>query len=161
MTLIYRRAVPSDVAACIELRGKTRENAVSVERLNQLGVTHASWSAGVANGDLQGYVCCDKGQIVGYVFADKPTGEVVVLALLPEWEGRGIGKSLLQMIVADLAKLGFRRLFLGCSSDPTVRSYGFYRYLGWKSTGTFDAHHDEVLELLLGAPSTESELIID
>jgi L-amino acid N-acyltransferase YncA len=76
-----------------------------------------------------------------------------VLALLPEWEGRGIGKSLLQMMVADLAKLGFRRLFLGCSSDPTVRSYGFYRYLGWKSTGTFDANHDEVLELLLGAPS--------
>ena len=130
MTLIYRRAVPSDVAACIELRGKTRENAVSVERLNQLGVTHASWSAGVANGDLQGYVCCDKDQIVGYVFADMPTGEVVVLALLPEWEGRGIGKCLLQMIV-------------------------------WKSTGTFDANHDEVLELLLEASSTECELITD
>jgi hypothetical protein len=43
----------------------------------------------------------------------------------------------------------------------TMRSYGFYRYLGWKSTGTFDANHDEVLELLLGAPSTESELFID
>lgn len=149
MTLTYRGAVPSDIAACIELRGKTRENAVSVERLKQLGVTQASWSADVANGDLPGYVCLDQGQIVGYCFADKRSGEIVVLALLPPWEGRGIGKSLLELSVTDLAKLGFQRLFLGCSSDPKVRSYGFYRHLGWKSTDTFDANHDEVLELLL------------
>jgi L-amino acid N-acyltransferase YncA len=149
MPLTYRRAAPSDIAACIELRGKTRENAVSVERLRTLGVTHASWSAEVASGDLPGYVCEDEGRIVGYVFADKQSGEIVVLALLPEWEARGIGKKLLGMIVADFAQLGFQRLFLGCSSDPKVRSYGFYRHLGWKSTGTFDANNDEVLELFL------------
>lgn len=156
MTLTYRRAVPSDIATCIELRGKTRENAVSVERLKQLGVTQTSWSAGVANGDLPGYVCLDNGRIVGYVFADKRTGEVVVLALLPEWEGKGIGKRVLDMIVADFTRLGFQRLFLGCSSDPQVRSYGFYRHLGWKSTGTVDANNDEVLELLLVVPASES-----
>jgi pimeloyl-ACP methyl ester carboxylesterase/ribosomal protein S18 acetylase RimI-like enzyme len=148
--LTYRPALPSDIAACIELRGKTRENAVSVERLKKLGVTHDSWSAEVASGDLPGYVCIDEGRIVGYVFADKSSGEIVVLALLPGWEARGIGKRLLDMIVADLAKLGFRRLFLGCSADPKVRSYGFYRHLGWKSTGAFDANGDEVLELFIG-----------
>ena len=151
MTVTYRRAVPSDIAACIELRGKTRENAVSVERLRQLGVTQESWSAEVASDDLPGYVCLEHGRIVGYVFADKQTGEVVVLALLPDWEGRGIGKKLLGMTVADLAKLGLQRLFLGCSCDPKVRSYGFYRHLGWKSTGTFDSNNDEVLELILSA----------
>lgn len=149
MTLTYRAAVPSDVAACIELRGRTRENAVSVERLKQLGVTQDSWSADVANGDLPGHVCVDDSRIVGYVFADKHTGEVIVLALLPEWEAKGIGRHLLELMITDLAKLGFRRLFLGCASDPNVRSHGFYRHLGWKSTGTFDANDDEVLELLL------------
>jgi ribosomal protein S18 acetylase RimI-like enzyme len=149
MTLTYRRALPSDIASCIELRGKTRENAVSVERLKQLGVTHSSWSADVANGDLPGYVCLEHEQIVGYCFGDKRTGEIVVLALLPKWEGQGIGRTLLGMMVTDLGKSGFRRLFLGCSSDPRVRSYGFYRHLGWRSTGTFDANHDEVLELVL------------
>ena len=149
MTLIYRSAFPSDIAACIELRGKTRENAVSVERLKELGVTHSSWSADVANGDLPGYVCLEHDQIVGYSFADKRTGEIVVLALLPDWQAKGIGRNLLEMIVTDLAKLGFQRLFLGCSSDPKVRSYGFYRHLGWKTTGTLDANQDEVLELLL------------
>jgi GNAT superfamily N-acetyltransferase len=147
--MTYRRAVPSDIAACIDLRGKTRENAVSVERLGQLGITEESWSADVANGDLPGYVYIEQDRIVGYCFADRNTGEVVVLALLPAWEGRGIGKKLLAMVVTDLANLGFRRLFLGCSSDPKVRSYGFYRHLGWKSTGSFDANDDEVLELFL------------
>ncbi len=147
--MTYRQAVPSDIAACIDLRGKTRENAVSVERLGQLGITEASWSADVANGDLPGYVCIEQDRIVGYCFADRNTGEVVVLALLPAWEGRGIGKKLLAMVVTDLANLGFRRLFLGCSSDPKVRSYGFYRHLGWKSTRSFDSNDDEVLELFL------------
>jgi ribosomal protein S18 acetylase RimI-like enzyme len=149
MTLTYRPALSSDIAQCIELRGKTRENAVSVERLKQLGVTLSSWSADVASGDLPGYVCLEHDQIVGYCFADKRTGEIVVLALLPECEGKGIGRTLLAIMVMDLSKLGFRRLFLGCSSDPNVRSFGFYRHLGWRSTGTFDANHDEVLELLL------------
>ena len=120
-----------------------------MERLKQLGVTHSSWSADVASGNLPGYVCLEHDQIVGYCFADKRTGEIVVLALLPKWEGEGIGRSLLAMMVAELARLGFRRLFLGCSSDPKVRSYGFYRHLGWRSTGAFDVNHDEVLELLL------------
>ena len=95
------------------------------------------------------YVCIEQERTVGYCCADRNTGEVVVLALLPAWEGRGIGKKLLAMVVTDLANLGFRRLFLGCSSDPKVRSYGFYRHLGWKSTGSFDANDDEVLELFL------------
>lgn len=73
---------------------------------------------------------------------------------MPVWEGKGIGKNLMALIVADFAKLGFQRLFLASSPDPKVRSYGFYRHLGWKSTSTFDANQDEVLELLLGVPAT-------
>jgi N-acetylglutamate synthase-like GNAT family acetyltransferase len=146
MTHTYRRATPHDIAECIELRGKTRENAISVERLRELGITHESWRRDVADGLLPCYLCLDEGKLVGYCFGNKSTGEIVVLALLPDWEGRGIGKCLLNMIVQDFVQLGFQRLFLGCASNPKVRSYGFYRYLGWTSTGTFDAANDEVLE---------------
>ena len=75
-----------------------------------------------------------------------------MLALLPQYENRGIGKTLLDLMVRDFERLGFKRLFLGCSADPATRSYGFYRHLGWRSTGTFDAFNDEVLEYYLAEP---------
>ena len=46
-----------------------------------------------------------------------------------------------------LRRSGGARLFVGCSADPNVRSYGFYRRLGWRSTGQIDKLGDEVLEL--------------
>ncbi|CAN7307089.1 N-acetyltransferase family protein [Bosea sp. LjRoot237] len=149
MTIAYRRAVPEDTPACVILRGRTRENAFSVERLAAAGVTLEGWRAAIADGSLPGHVATFGDEIVGYCFGERETGEIVVLALLPDYEGQGIGKSLLDLVVDELRALGFTRLFLGCSSDPTVRSYGFYRHLGWTSTGTFDDRDDEILEYRL------------
>lgn len=147
--LHYRPGVPSDTAGCIELRGKTRENAITAGRLASYGITVESWSQSVAEAHVIGFVCMDGSRIVGYCYGDRHTGEIQVLALLPDYEGRGIGKTLLSHVVESLRTSGFRRLFLGCSKNPDHRSYGFYRHLGWRSTGTFDSHSDEVLELLL------------
>ncbi|WID97631.1 GNAT family N-acetyltransferase [Bosea vestrisii] len=149
MTIAYRRAVPEDTPACVVLRGKTRENAFSLERLAEAGVTPEGWRSAIADGSLPGHVATDGGEIIGYCFGERETGEIVVLALLPEHEGQGIGKTLLNLVVDELRALGFARLFLSCSSDPAVRSYGFYRHLGWSSTGTFDHRDDEILEYRL------------
>jgi GNAT superfamily N-acetyltransferase len=143
----YRPALPSDAKECIELRGKTRENAVSSVHLASLGITIESWGKSIQESRVSGHVSVDGGRIIGYCFGDKRTGEVLVLALLPEYEGRGIGRALLARVVADLRSIGFQRLFLGCSKDSAHRSYGFYRHLGWRPTGAFDAHADEILEL--------------
>lgn len=142
----YRPAQPADVADCIVIRGQTRENAVSVARLAALGITYDSWSESVRSGALPGLVCCDGARIIGYCFGDRATGEVVVLALLPDFENRGIGRQLLNRVVAELIRAGHTRLFLGCSADSASRSYGFYRHLGWRSTGQVDHHGDELLE---------------
>ena len=77
-----------------------------------------------------------------------------MLALLPAFESQGIGKALLNQVIETLSGIGFTRLFLGCSSDPATRSYGFYRHLGWRSTGVFDARGDEVLEYFVDATPT-------
>ena len=106
-----------------------------------------SWGNETRTGKLIGHVCLDEGRIVGYGFGQTETGEVVVLALLPEYESKGIGKELLSRVVQDLRACGHQRLFLGCSRDPASRSYGFYRRLGWRSIGTYDSNGDEVLEL--------------
>ena len=146
--LHYRPAIPADAPECVTLRAQTRENAVSSARLASLGITTDSWAQDIASGRLPGHVCIDDGKLVGYCFGDSRTGEVVVLALRPSHEFRGIGRALLQRVVHDLRSLGHKRLFLGCSRDPAHRSYGFYRHLGWRSTGSFDANDDEILELI-------------
>nr|WP_244300690.1 GNAT family N-acetyltransferase [Achromobacter aegrifaciens] len=87
------------------------------------------------------------GRVTGYCFGDRETGEIVVLALLPESENQGAGKTLLQLVVRHLASLGHERLFLACASDPAVRSHGFYRHLGWTPTGERDEAGDDILEL--------------
>jgi ribosomal protein S18 acetylase RimI-like enzyme len=79
----------------------------------------------------------------------RETGEIQVVAILPAFEKRGIGRELLDRTSKELAKLGHARLFLGCSPDPASRSYGFYRRLGWRSTGTFDQYGDEILEIFV------------
>jgi GNAT superfamily N-acetyltransferase len=147
LTAQVRPAVPQDIAACVTLRGKTRENAVSVQRLAELGITTVSWAAQVQDIELVGFVAEDAHALVGYCFGNTRTGEVVVLALLPSHEALGLGKRLLSLTTQQLAQAGHTQLFLGCSSDPHTRSHGFYRHLGWVSTGTQDRAGDEVLVL--------------
>lgn len=149
MNVVFRKAKPEDAPDCISLRGKTRENAFSVEQLAALGITPDTWRATIDDGSVPGYVATIDNELVGYCFGDRQTGEIVVLALLPAHEGNGLGKALLDLTVDHFRNLGFERLFLGCSTDPNARSYGFYRHLGWRSTGTFDDAGDEVLEYLL------------
>lgn len=144
----YRAATPEDAADCIVIRGKTRQNAVSAQRLASLGITAESWGDDIRKGQLPGHICVFDGATVGYCFGDTRTGEVVVLALLPAFEGLGIGKKLLSLVVSDLQAQGHTRLFLGCAKDNSTRSHGFYRHLGWRATGLVDGNDDDVLELV-------------
>ncbi|MDN2712669.1 GNAT family N-acetyltransferase [Janthinobacterium sp. SUN118] len=150
-SITFHAANADDAAAFIELRGKTRQNAVSQERLAEVGITADSWAEMMRSGNLPGHVCHRDGQLAGYCFGDRDTGEIVVLALLPDCEGLGIGKTLLARVMAELRAQGHARLFLGCSNDPSSRSYGFYRYLGWKATGETDKYGDDVLEFRFAA----------
>ncbi len=144
--ILYRTAQPNDISACTIIRGQTRENAISEVRLNELGITQESWARSVQTGELPGVVAEADGQIIGYCFGDAKSGEIVVLAMLPKFEERGIGKELLRRVIEILRGIGHRRLFLGCSSNPAMRSHGFYRHLGWTSTRQTDKYGDEILE---------------
>ena len=142
----YRPALPEDAAECVVVRGRTRQNAASEEWLRSIGITSKSWGENIRSGALPGDVCVVDGEIVGFCFGVRETGEKQVLAVLPDFENCGVGRELLDRTSKELAKLGHARLFLGCSPDPASRSYGFYRHLGWRSTGTFDKYGDEILE---------------
>ena len=71
-----------------------------------------------------------------------------MLAVLPEYEGRGIGAGLLARAVDWLRERGWRRLWLATNPDPNGRAHGFYRAQGWRPTGERQARAgDEILVL--------------
>lgn len=146
MPLAYRAAIPPDSPHCVELRGQTRQNAFSAEALAALGITAKTWAQGIESGANPGYVCLDGDRMVGMCFAERDSGEVLVVAVLPQYEGNGIGKELLERTLETLKRLGHVRSFLGCNPSPESRSHGFYRKLGWTSTGQRDSLGDEILE---------------
>ena len=141
-----RRAVPADAPTCVAIRGQTRDNAIKPAQLAALGITADTWAAAMHSGALAGHVAEQHGRVLGHCFGAVATGEVLVLAVLPEADGRGLGRQLLALVSADLLALGHTRLFLSASIDPAMRSHGFYRHLGWRPAGVVDSHGDETLE---------------
>jgi GNAT superfamily N-acetyltransferase len=137
----------SDIEELFDVRAATRENALSPQQLEQMGITAASIREDLAAGTLQGWVCLHDSRIVGFCMGDSTRGEVGVLAVLPQYERRGIGTALLSRVVDWLRTFDPPRIWLGAPSNPQTRAYGFYRTLGWAPTGETDAHGDEVLVL--------------
>ncbi len=93
----YRKIESNDVPDLIALRGKTRENAISAEQLAALGITPAR-VIDYLRTTHQGWLCAVEGTIVGFAIGDGSTGELWVIAVLPDFEGRGIGSRLLSLV---------------------------------------------------------------
>jgi ribosomal protein S18 acetylase RimI-like enzyme len=104
-SITFHAAKADDTPAFIDLRGKTRQMP-SPRSAAEVGITADTWAQMMRSGNLPGYVCLRNGQMAGYCFGERGTGEIVVLALLPEAEGLGIGKTLLERVMADLRAQG-------------------------------------------------------
>ena len=154
--LTYRPMTAADLPAVFDLRLSTVENAVTLEKLAEdYGITPESLAVAMET-HVQGWLCEDGagedgsgedgGRAVGFAMGDRANGEVQVVAVLPGYEGRGIGKALLLEVQAWLFSEGQEEIWLGANPDPGVRASGFYRRLGWRRTGVMKGG-DEVLRL--------------
>ena len=146
-SLLFRETEPADLEGLFSVRARTKENAFSREQLAALGITPESTAKGLASGWLKSCVCSDAAQLVGFCSGDGRTGEILVLAVLPQYEHRGIGTGLLTRIVERLRSVGCKNIWLAASSDAKSRAYGFYRSRGWRPSGDRDERGDEILEL--------------
>ena len=134
-----------DIPDMYRVRSSTRQNAISKRQLVEWGFTPRSIADGLESGDLAGVVCECDGSVVGFCTGDAGTGEVIVLAVLPEHEGKGVGLSMLELVVQELSKREHERIWLACSPDPNSRSHGFYRRNGWIETGEKLENGDDIL----------------
>lgn len=146
MSLCFRETRCDDVNQLFYVRSKTRENPISKARLAELGITHASSVEGFESGDLYGWVCVNHEKVVGFCTGQISTGEVLVLAVLPAFEGQGVGKQLLSKVVDKLLQSGTTSVWLAADRNSAVRAHGFYRRLGWEPTGQVLENGDEILE---------------
>jgi ribosomal protein S18 acetylase RimI-like enzyme len=126
----FREITAADVPALFHVRPRTRENALSLEELQRLGITPQSVTESLGQ-STRGWVCDDSGQIVAFSMADRATGEFLVIAVLPEYEGKGVGGTLMSLAEEWLAASGCKRAWLSTDLDTTLRAYGFYRKRGW------------------------------
>lgn len=128
--ITYRELQPTDMAAIFEVRIKTWHNPHGAEELLRLGITPESVIA-MLHTSHRGWVAVDAGQVIGFVMGNQQTGEMWVIAVLPEYENRGVGRRLLTLVEDWLWSAGWKELWLTTDPDENFRAVGFYRRLGW------------------------------
>lgn len=133
-----RAAMPDDVETLFEIRCSVRQNYQSREELAELGVTPASVRAMIEGGDYVTTLAEIAGQPVGFCMAQCSEGYVFALFVRPGFEGRGIGRALMQDAEAGLLRAGITEAWLTTGGDPSLRALGFYHHLGWIEDGRFD-----------------------
>ncbi|MDF1862766.1 MAG: GNAT family N-acetyltransferase [Verrucomicrobiales bacterium] len=127
----YREITPEDVAAIFDVRIKTWHNPNGAEELERMGITYDSVRQMMMT-THRGWLGESGGAVVGFVMGNKQTGEMWVVAVLKEFENRGIGKSLMRLVEDWLVREGCGELFLTTDPDESFRAVGFYRHLGWE-----------------------------
>lgn len=131
MHTLFREITPRDVPALFDVRTSTHQNNMTLEELHSLGITVESVREKL-EGTYKGWSCEVDGQLVGFAMGDRATGELWVIAVLPEYIGKGIGSALLRAVEQWLAESGCDRLWLTTDVDPALKAYDFYRSHGWK-----------------------------
>lgn len=135
--MILREMEPKDVPGCFVVRTSVRENHLSREELRRLGITEESVTA-LLTTTHKGWVCEIDRQIVGFSMGNHHTGELWIIAVRPDYEGRGIGRRLIELTVHWLQARGCPGIWLWTSPDVSLRAYAFYLKSGWEDCGIQD-----------------------
>jgi GNAT superfamily N-acetyltransferase len=121
----FREITEADIPALFEVRVVTHENRLTREELTALGITEETVKEKM-RGSYKGWLCEDGSRVVGFAMGDKSSGELWVIAVLPEYVGKGIGSKLLRTVETWLSENGCKRLWLTTDIDPSLKAYSFY-----------------------------------
>ncbi|WP_199610990.1 GNAT family N-acetyltransferase [Flocculibacter collagenilyticus] len=122
--MIFRRAKLHDIAEMSAIRLAVKENVL----INHDRVTPQMYEDYLEKLGA-GWVCELEGKVVGFSYADKVESAIWALFVLPEYEGRGIGKQLINLAAEWLFQLGKEAINLW--TEPNTRADAFYKTQGW------------------------------
>lgn len=138
MEIHLRPGTPEDAGSLFDIRCSVVENHQSREELAQLGITVDSVEALIESGDYVVTIAEDHGRPVGFTMAQISEGYVFAAFVRPEYEGRGIGKRLMNAAEDGLRNAGVIDVWLTTGADLALRANGFYRHLGWREAGLLE-----------------------
>ena len=103
----------------------------------------ARWRA-LANGGHPWIVAEQDGQVAGYAYAGpyrpRPAYRFSVensVYILPAAQGRGLGRALMDRLIADCTAAGYRQMIAIIGDSANAASVGLHRALGFADVGTF------------------------
>lgn len=130
---IVRLASANDVSAIFAVRTSVRDNYLSYDDLYELGLTEGVLKDFIASSCV--WVAEVNAQVVGFVIADVEGGCVFAVFLLPEHEGRGMGRLLMAEAESHLF-IRHQKIWLETDGREAVRANGFFRKCGWRPAAT-------------------------
>jgi GNAT superfamily N-acetyltransferase len=125
----YREATVADIESCSRIRLSVRENVLS----NPALVTHADYVDYLTRRGRGWVAATDAGEIAGFGIVDLLDHSIWALFVHPDYESRGIGLQLHQLMLDWYFAQTQEPIWL--STDPGTRAEAFYRRLGWQDTG--------------------------
>jgi GNAT superfamily N-acetyltransferase len=131
--IVFREATAADLPGITRVRTSVVENHLSVEQLDERGITEASIAASFLQ-ESKGWVAVRGDEIVAFSIADRAAQSIFALFVLPAYEGRGIGGQLLDLALGWLWKDGADCVWL--TTGAGTKAVRFYEKRGWKCTGT-------------------------
>ena len=134
--VIVRIAETGDIEALFSIRTSVIQNHLSREELAAMGITPDSLRELIVS-EPCAWIAETDGTPAGFSIPDLAEGSVFAMLVRPEFEGRGLGRLLMQCAEESL----FRRhgvIWLVTSAADEVRANGFYRKLGWRPAGPLE-----------------------
>jgi GNAT superfamily N-acetyltransferase len=129
--MLIREATAADIFSIQIVRNAVKENRLS----NPALVSDEDVSDYLTRRG-KGWVCEINNRIAGFAIADLQNNSIWALFVHPDFEGRGIGKKLHDMMLSWYFSQGKETVWL--STSPCTRAEKFYRKAGWNETGITD-----------------------
>ncbi|WP_417329500.1 GNAT family N-acetyltransferase [Halomonas cupida] len=129
MPIQIRLARPSDVGGIFRVRTSVSENVLTMSEMAEMGITEASVTEMIQSAPCA-WVACEDTRIVGFSMIDSDEGSLFAAFVLPSYEGKGIGKRLVQ---AAEEALFSKHALAWLETAEASRAAGFYRHLGWSN----------------------------
>ena len=127
--IVIREADPGDIPAIFEIRTATTENAMTAAELRASGITPER-VASLLRTDARCWVADAVDRTVSFCIANADSRSIWAQFVRPSYDGRGIGRRLMDAAVEWLWENGAREIWL--DTETNTRAEGFYEHLGWK-----------------------------